>query len=183
MPGLIRRGGAYVRYSGSYARDIDLCDCICDGEPPGVCCCDDLPDTLFGRAVMIGHASCSPNVANEQEVFFEVARATCDDMEDIPVVVEEDRCTYGIHCGSFTFQKCTLGGLLFDAVIEVLLLCNKSAVNSTAMSFTLWHRTEVAPGSFLPWGSISSLDHDCPVETIDDWPMPSSPFKELEFWI
>ena len=179
MPILIRRGGQYVRYNGKYATDIDLCDCTCDDYPPGVCCCDDLPDTLSARAVIYGWESCYPPVTNEQEVFFDFTRAACEDFEELPISPDADSCVNGIHCGTFESKQCTIGGVLFDSKHEVLLVCVKTGVSADAMSFTLWYRQESAPGSFLAWSSIGSGEHPCPVETIDDWPLPASPFKEL----
>lgn len=181
MPILIRRGGQYVRYNGKYATDIDLCDCSCDDYPPDVCCCDDMPDTITASAVIIGYASCSPDVVNEQEVEFDLTRDACEGFGELPNLPDEDSCMYGIHCGSFTSKACTIGGgVLFDRVTQVILVCSKSAVDATSLQFILWNRSEAATGSFLPWGYITSNDHPCPVETIDDWPMPTSPFKELE---
>jgi hypothetical protein len=37
MP-LILKGGKLVWYNGGLAYDVDLCDCVCGGEPPEDCC-------------------------------------------------------------------------------------------------------------------------------------------------
>jgi len=186
-PVYIRRGGAYVRYDGKMAIDKELCDCSCE-DPPPVCCCDDLPSTMNARALVLGYSDCDPLTPDEQEVFFSVTRAECEAMfEDGPIPIPLTECVSGVHCGEFTSWQCTIGGVFYEATHQVILRCVKSSAGSSGMSFEVWSRRELAPGSYASWQSIASGELDCPVTTIGDagWTpaLPGLSFKELEFWV
>lgn len=142
----------------------------CCGQPSGVCCCDDLPDTLYVRIVVTGWVTCSPPVNDQQEIFFAITRGECETIfEAGPFEKPLGDCVSGVHCGEFTSKQCTIGGVLFDSLNQVILQCVKTSAEGNEMGFVMWRRQEQAPGSFLPWGYVGSGAKPCPITVIDDW--------------
>jgi hypothetical protein len=173
--GFIRKNGRYVRYNGGYARDLDLCDCVC-GEGPTTCCCDDLPDTLYGRVTKyVWKADCSG--AEIVTIDFELTKGDTCRPECPGAALPGDSCVNGRWCGYFEQQGCWLGTpVTWDSLIAL----DCESTGGGTMSMGVWYQQQV--DMVGTWGGCSYEtfgDFTCPPESLCKTGFGSLPINSL----
>ena len=152
-----------------------------------LCCCDELPDTLYGRTAGWEATDCEGGrIFRERSITFD--REPCMDhgpwTDNLgnPLLHPDPDCRWSVWYGCGHYARCwadlsTGEDVLWEAPVQFLLTCN-IVVGTGVVSFDFAARIAIQPGDplhYFGWVNCSSDTVQCPFQPADPPPVATLP--------